>query len=104
MRTFLQTASRHRRGIAALFFGVMLPVFLGFTALSVDLSLLAVARGQLSTAADAGALAGAMKLADDYRLQGITDLTTQINAANTTATQYVRANSVLGQSPVVVQN
>jgi hypothetical protein len=82
----------------------MLPFFLGLATLSVDLSVLAVARGQLSTAADAGALAGARKLADAYRLRLITDVSAQIGAANASASQFVLANSVLGQAPVIVQN
>jgi hypothetical protein len=79
----------------------MLPLFLGLTALSVDVSVVAIARSQLSTAADAGALAGAVALADQARLQGITDLTNEINAANSAATKFVQANQVLGQTLVV---
>ncbi len=82
----------------------MLPLFIALVALSVDLSVVAVAEGQLRCAADAAALAGAMKLADDYRLQGITNLTTEISAANTSATQFATANLVLGSAPVIVAN
>jgi Flp pilus assembly protein TadG len=104
MKRFFRAATRHRRGTAALLFGLMLPLFLGLAALSVDLSVLAVSKAQLSTAADSGALAGVVKLADDYRLKGITDLTTEINSANTSAAQFVRANPVLGQAAVISTN
>jgi Flp pilus assembly protein TadG len=104
INTLLPRALRRRRGAAALFFGVMLPMFVGLVALSVDLSVVAVARNQLSCAADAAALAGAQKLADDYRLQGITNLTSEINAANTAATQFAQDNLVLNAAPVIVAN
>ena len=55
MNRFFRAANRHRRGTAALLFGLMLPLFLGLTALSIDLSVLAVSKAQLNTAADAGA-------------------------------------------------
>src|SRR4051794_14589784 len=108
MRPMLTRSSffrhRSRRGIAALLFGIMLPLFLGFAALSVDVGLVAVARSQLNTASDAAALAGARKLADDYRLRGITDLSSEITAANAASTQFAQANTVIGQSAVIVQN
>jgi Flp pilus assembly protein TadG len=92
---------RGRRGIAAVMFGIMLPVFIGLTALAVDVSVIALARNQLSTAADAAALAGAMKLADENRVRGATDLTTEITAANDQAAALAQDNNVLTQPPVV---
>lgn len=92
---------RGRRGIAAVMFGIMLPVFVGLTALAVDVSVIALARNQLSTAADAAALAGAMKLADENRVRGAVDLTTEITSANTQSVALAEDNKVLNQAPVV---
>jgi Flp pilus assembly protein TadG len=63
-------------------FGLMLPVFIGFASLAVDTSMIAVARGQLSRAADAAALAGAQQLVTESRVRGATSLTTEITGAN----------------------
>jgi len=46
--------------MVAVVFAVMLPAFVGFAALSVDTAVVAVARTQMTTAADAAALAGAI--------------------------------------------
>lgn len=97
-------AGRHRRGIAALMFGLTLPVFIGFATLSVDTAVLAVARSQLGTAADSAALAGARQLADEYRVRGATDLTTEISSANSRASAIAGANLALNQSVLVNQN
>jgi Flp pilus assembly protein TadG len=85
-------------------FGLLLPAFLGFATLSVDTAVIATARDQLSTAADAAALAGAQQLANDYRLRGSIDMTPDIAAANTQAASFAQANNVLGQGVTLVQN
>lgn len=85
-------------------FGVLLPVFLGLTTLAVDVSVIALARSQLSTAADAASLAGAMKLADENRTRGATDLSTEIANANAQAAALGQSNFVLRAAPVVVQD
>ena len=92
------------RGVAALLFGVMLPVFIGFAALAVDTSMVAVARGQLSTAADAAALAGAQQLATENRVRAATTLTTEITGANNQSLAFAQKNSVLGTTPVLSTN
>ena len=104
IREALRCARRHRRGIAALVFGLTLPVFIGFATLSVDTAVLAVARSQLSTAADSAALAGARQLADENRVRGATDLTSEISAANSHASTIAAANFALNQSVLVNQN
>ncbi len=96
--------STQRLGNAAIVFALLMPVFVGFTALSMDLGVVAVARGQLLTAADSAALAGAQQLADEYRLRGATNLSAEISAANVQAATFGQANNVLGQAPVIVQN
>ena len=93
-----------RRGISALLFGLLLPVFIGFATLSVDTSMIAVARGQLGTAADAAALAGARELVSENRVRRSNNLTTEIAAANSQAVSFARRNLVLGQPPVVSAN
>jgi Flp pilus assembly protein TadG len=104
MKSLLRNAAGHRRGITAMVFGLILPLLIGLVALSVDLSVVAVSQGQLQCAGDAAALAGAMKLADDYRLTGTSNLTTEVTAANTAATNFAEANLVLGSAPVIVAN
>ncbi|HZW31584.1 MAG TPA: pilus assembly protein TadG-related protein, partial [Isosphaeraceae bacterium] len=60
MRSWTRRALRHPRGMAAVLLAVLLPVVVGFAALSVDTAVVSVARAQMSTAADAAALAGAL--------------------------------------------
>jgi Flp pilus assembly protein TadG len=104
VRGLLRRRHRRTRGSAALMFGFLLPVFIGFMGLSVDLAVMAAARAQLSTVADAAALAGAQKLANEYRVRGTTDLTSTIASANAQAAAFASANTVLGQSVTLVQN
>jgi hypothetical protein len=85
-------------------FGLMLPVFIGFASLAVDTSMIAVARGQLNTASDSAALAGAMQLATENRVRGATTLTAEITGANTQAVTFAQDNSVLRGTPVISAN
>jgi Flp pilus assembly protein TadG len=85
-------------------FGLMLPVFIGFAALAVDTSMIAVARGQLNTASDAAALAGAMGLSSENRVRGATDLTTEITAANSQAVAFAQKNTAIGSTPIISTN
>ncbi len=104
INNLVRRACRHRRGMSALFIGLTLPVIFGIVALSVDLSVVAVARSQLSTGADAAALAGAQQLAADLRVTGTSSLDSVITAANTAATTFAQDNNVLGQAPVITAN
>lgn len=54
--------TRRQRGAIAIYIALLLPVLLGFVALSVDISRALVVRNQLQNAADAAALAGAGQL------------------------------------------
>ena len=56
---------KNQQGIVAVIVAVCLVMLLGFLALSIDTSHLAVARNELQNAADAGALAGAAELYTD---------------------------------------
>jgi Flp pilus assembly protein TadG len=104
MRRSWRNSVRDHRGVAAVLFGVLLPVLIGFAALAVDTSLIAVARGQLGTAADSAALAGAQQLASENRVRGATTLTTEITGANNQSLAFAQKNSVLGTTPVLSTN
>jgi Flp pilus assembly protein TadG len=94
----------HRRGGVAVISAVLLPVLIGFVALAVDVATIAVARSQLSTGADAAALAGAAQLATENRVQGGTSLTAEITASNNQSVAIGTANYVLGTAPVLNTN
>ena len=96
--------SRERKALAALLFALLLPLFIGITALSIDSGVVCLARAQLSTAADAAALAAAQQLASDSRLTGAADMTSLITLANNQAVTLAGSNKVLGQSVSVVGN
>src|SRR5437899_344218 len=104
MRSWIRRALRHPRGTVAVIFASLLPAFVGFSALSVDTAVISVARSQLSTAADAAALAAAMQLATENRVRGGTNLTTEFTAANNQAISLATSNHVLGAMPVVNSN
>jgi Flp pilus assembly protein TadG len=104
MRSLVLRAKRHRRGTTAVVAAALLPAFIGLTALATDTAVVAVARSQMSTAADAAALAGAMQLATEDRVQGATGLATEITAANNQAVSLATSNRVLGTAPVVSAN
>ena len=104
MQSLILRVRGYRRGMTAVLFGMLLPVFIGFSALSIDTAVLATARSQLSTAADAAALAGAQQLATESRVRGATDVSGPIAAANAQAAAFAGSNNVLGQGVSVVQN
>jgi Flp pilus assembly protein TadG len=104
MRSLVLRVKRHRRGATAVVAAALLPAFIGLAALATDTAVVAVARSQMSTAADAAALAGAMQLATEDRVQGATSLTAEITAANTQAVSLATSNRVLGSAPVVSAN
>ncbi|WP_152053326.1 pilus assembly protein TadG-related protein [Tautonia marina] len=97
-------AAEGRRGATLVLSAVMMTAILGFVALAVDTTVLAVARHQLGISADAGALAGASALADERRLNPNMSLTTIFTSAQSRAQQFVEQNEVLGQPPVIVSN
>jgi Flp pilus assembly protein TadG len=104
MRLMIRRVIERPRGGVAVMSVVLLPLLVGFVALAVDVAVIAVARSQLSTAADAAALAGAAQLATENRVQGGTNLTAEITGANTQAAALGSANYVLGNAPVVNTN
>ena len=74
---FQQLPSNERRGTILVLTAVLMVVLLGFVAMTVDVGFIELTRTQLQSAADAGALAGAMELSatDDPAL-------VRINAKN----------------------
>jgi Flp pilus assembly protein TadG len=104
MRIPSRCALKHPRGTTALVTAALLPVFIGLAALATDTSIVAVARCQMSTAADAAALAGARQLATENRVRGATNLAAEITAANQQAVSLATSNTVLGSAPVVPTN
>jgi hypothetical protein len=93
-----------RRAVAATLFGLLLPAFIGMSSLAVDVAMIATARGQLRVAADAAALAAAVKLGTQNRLRGTSDLSAEISAANEQAYSFARKNKVLNAAPVLSLN
>ncbi|RUL86727.1 pilus assembly protein TadG-related protein [Tautonia sociabilis] len=93
-----------RRGATMVLTAVMMTTILGFVALAVDTMVLAVAKHQLSTAADAGALAGAAALADERRFAPDAPLDDIMAAAHERAELFAERNPVLGRPPVLYPN
>jgi Flp pilus assembly protein TadG len=104
MRFRKLTQRLSRRGKVLLMSALLLPVVMGGMAISIDYGMIAAAQGQLRVSADGAALAGAIKLADDRRLQAVTDLSPEIAAAQAAATATAQANKVLTQTPVIQAN
>jgi hypothetical protein len=92
------------RGMSLMLTALVLPAMFAFVSVAVDTAILATARAQLKTVADAAALAGAMQLADNVRIQGSTNLSPEITNAQTRAQAAGQANSVLGQAAVLLPN
>ncbi|CAN5902683.1 hypothetical protein BH23PLA1_BH23PLA1_21500 [soil metagenome] len=96
--------SARRRGTTLVMSGVMMTMFLGFTALTVDVMVLSVARQQLGTTADAAALAGARELATPARFVGEPDMPALMANASERARFIATENRVLGDSAMVLAN
>ena len=65
MSTNHSITNKHRRGATMMLFLMMLVVLLGMVAFAVDVGRMYLARNQLQTAVDAGALAASLQLAKD---------------------------------------
>ena len=85
------TRLRDQRGVTIILVALLMFVFLGIAALVIDLSHLYVVRNELQNAADAGALAGARFLYNDYG--------TEVNVgANQIAYAAAIANKALAET------
>src|SRR4051812_7115355 len=100
----LSSKTPKKRGAAIALVALLLPVILGVMGLCIDLGVTMVARSQLTTEADAGALAGAYKLNDPGRIARNYDLTNAMAAARAQALAIGQANTVLGQKCVLIDN
>ena len=92
------------KGATVVIIAAMLPVVIGGLALSVDTAVKATARAQLSTVADAAALAGARKLATSQRLGGGVIGGADVTTAQNEAVAAAGRNKVLGASAVLLRN
>lgn len=104
MRRSMVRRFESRRAVAAVLFGLLLPVFIGMTSLAVDVAMIAAARGQLRVAADAAALAAAPKLGSENRVRGASNILAEIVDANNQAYSFARKNRVLNDVPVLWTN
>lgn len=93
-----------RGGKVLVLFAILLVPVCGLLALSVDVGVIAVARAELQTAADAAALAGAMQLTGTERLKQNPNMTNLVSMAHTQPTTVANANSVLNTSVKVDSN
>lgn len=98
MRNRLRQFQRDERGMSLVFVGLGFTAFLAATTLAVDVGMLMTARTQAQTAADAGALAGAVALAFNNNSDRSTSGPAVQSAVNTA---LAGANSVIG-SPVSI--
>jgi Flp pilus assembly protein TadG len=81
-----------------------LPLMIGIVAFATDVSIIAVGRAQLQTAADSAALAGAFSLANQQRLLAYPLQSADISAAQTQALKFASLNKVLGDPALVLPN
>jgi Flp pilus assembly protein TadG len=93
-----------RRGKVLVMTALLLPALMGGMAVSIDYGVIAAAQAELRTAADGAALAGAMQLADENRVRGVSNLSPEISAAQAAATSTAQSNKVLNTAPVIVAN
>lgn len=88
-----RTDRQSERGAVLIMVVVAMVALLAFGAFVIDYGVMWTGRGQVQTAADAGALAGAISLAFDSP--------TDFAGAKTKAQAMARANNVWGQAPAV---
>ncbi len=95
---------RSRPGKVMVMTMLLMPVLFGTTLMSSDTAVLVNAEAQMKSMADASALAGAMALAAETRLQNATDISSLMTDARSRAITVASRNSVLGVSGVLANN
>jgi Flp pilus assembly protein TadG len=100
----MRKASDKPRGTTAVMFAVFLPLIVGMMALAVDTAVMTTARDQMSTAADAAALAGVQQLVTNNHLTANPNLSVEISAAQSHATSIGQSNSILGSNAMIAAN
>jgi len=91
-RDFHRELLQQQRGAVLVLVALLMLVFVGITALAIDIGHLYVVRNELQNAADAGALAGAMNLYSDDPVAGLEILPTANQVAYDTATRNASEN------------
>ncbi|HEU5116666.1 MAG TPA: pilus assembly protein TadG-related protein [Isosphaeraceae bacterium] len=88
----------------AVLFAVLLPVLLIMVSFTTDVAMMASAKGQLGTASDAAALAGAAELISSNRVAGSSNLSREISSARTRAVQFAGYNKTLNAPTYIDAN
>ena len=81
MRKILKGLYRKEEGQILIFTGLILAALMGFSAIALDVGMIAIEKSKLQNVADAAALAGAQELPDAGK-------------AKTAAKEYAKANGV----------
>ena len=97
-------SQENRRGALAVLFALLLPVLLIMVSFTTDVAMMASARGQLGTASDAAALAGAAKLISSNRLSGSSNLSSEMSSARAKAVEFAGYNRTLNKSTYIDSN
>lgn len=93
MKGLVKKFKNDEKGVALVLVAIMLVVILGFAAFAVDFGAYAVEKKQMSTAADAAALAGAKHLPND------------LSTAKSKAIEYALSNGyVIGEDNISFEN
>lgn len=94
-----RTSSQHRkRGAIAAWTVVSCTTLIGFAALTIDTGYLYNAQAELQSVADAAALAGAIELMNEQRLQGETELNDMLTSVRQNASYVAALNRVTNES------
>ena len=93
-----------RRGALAVLFALLLPILLIMVSFTTDVAMMASARGQLGTASDAAALAGAARLISSNRLSGSSNLSSEMSSARAKAVEFAGYNRTLNKSTYIDSN
>jgi Flp pilus assembly protein TadG len=99
---FVDGRHSRRRGAVAVLVAVSMVTLLAFAALTVDLGLMYGTRSDLQRTADAAAMAGAIRLMDQDRLKGGTDLTDVIDASRLSVSTFAALNPIYRTTPTVL--
>lgn len=91
-----------RRGAVAVFVMVSMVALIGFAALTVDLGMMYGTRGDLQRTADSAALAGAIRLMNQDRLKGGSELDAVVNSSRSSVHTFAALNPVYQDTPSVL--
>ena len=83
-----------RKGVFVVLFGLLFMVLMGAAAMSIDMSRIWTMRNELQTAADAGAVAGAIQLTPPHNKNRATDSATIVAQMNRALYDVVQVDSV----------